>query len=407
MSDATTRGSTVICTECGSVNEDGATFCGGCGAYLEWEGERIGPAEPEPEAEAEPVPEVPEPSRPTLVDRVKAGLGLEADATPAADSGPVDPARTEVEAAPAAVPGDDPGAQRRTVPVQPAPVRPAPARPVAARQPAAVKPGTEASLSGRKKPAPVEEHRPRPGETICGHCGAGNTPERKFCRRCGKDLAGAAVMPPPPWWRRLFQRRPRSISAGTRPVLKRRSRTPRRLLVLVVLAAVLYGLVRVGWPWVGGAVETVRDRVSGKEPHEPTLVVASSTARGRGATLARDGRLETSWAPAAPGDGIDEYLEATFDEPFRLVAVQIYNGSSRDRGKYLLTRRPSKVELSITNADGEVEIREEDLRDDPRQQDIMIGADDVTAVRLTIKSAVGEIPGTRVALGEMAFFTRS
>lgn len=449
MSDATTSGSTVICTECGSVNEDGATFCGGCGAYLEWDGEGIGPAEPKPEAEPEAAPE---PARLTLVDRVKAGLGIDADAPPSADGGPVDASRTEGSAAPAeptegppAVLGAagsrrgmadldrtaatpqvaqptknvraDEGARSRTearVTEDPpsgrsrtAPLRPAPVRPGATRQPAAVKPGTEASLTGRKQTAPLDEHRPKPGETVCGQCGAGNGLERKFCRRCGTDLAGAAVMPPPPWWRRLFHRRTRTLAAGTRPVLRRRSPTPRRLVVLVILAGVIYGLVRVAWPWVGGPVEAVRDRVAGTEAYEPALLVASSTARGRDAALARDGKLETSWAPAAAGKGVDEYLEARFDEPFRLVAVQIYNGSSRDQATYLLTPRPSKVVLSITDADGKVETREETLRDDPRQQDIRIGANDVKAVRLTIKSVVGKTPGSPVALGEMAFFTRS
>ncbi len=389
MSETKAGGSTVICVECGSANQDDATFCGGCGAYLEWDGERARPGEPGPAAVPEPVV-VPE-SKPTLVDRVKAGLGLEPEAAAGpAEAGSTDSASVHSSPADAAAPAS------------------APSLPVG--QPTAVKPGAEANLQGRRKPAPVDEFRPKPGEVICGQCGAGNVRERKFCRRCGKDLLGATVLPPLPWWRRLFRRRPKPIAAGTRPVLRRRSRAPRRLLVLVVVAAAVLGLGRLAWPWVGGAIGTVRDRIAGSQLYEPSQMVASSSTRGHGAALARDGRGETYWAPAAPGEVVGQYLEARFDQPFRLVRVQYLNGASRDDGKFLATRRPSKVVLSVTSSDGTATTITKTLVDDAKPHEIDVGVSDVTKVRLTIESIkkpVRDSQRTLVALGEMAFLRRS
>ena len=38
----------IRCKECGTVNDDAAGFCGGCGQFLEWTGERIDGDAPSP-----------------------------------------------------------------------------------------------------------------------------------------------------------------------------------------------------------------------------------------------------------------------------------------------------------------------------------------------------------------------
>ena len=49
----------IRCRECGTINDETAGFCGGCGQFLEWTGERIDPATadaaetPAPDAQAE------------------------------------------------------------------------------------------------------------------------------------------------------------------------------------------------------------------------------------------------------------------------------------------------------------------------------------------------------------------
>ena len=76
MSTSTGGVGVVVCGECGSANDADVSFCGSCGAYLEWEGERLQPGRP-----ASPVEEVePPPEKHSLLDRVRAGLGIEGDA---------------------------------------------------------------------------------------------------------------------------------------------------------------------------------------------------------------------------------------------------------------------------------------------------------------------------------------
>jgi len=136
----------IVCKQCGHHNEDNDTFCGSCGKFLEWTGERVVVAQPEPEPPA-PEPE-PEPARLGLIDRVKHAVGMEEAAVhpvPAAhpDGAPataVLPAATSTAAAAPVAATPTPTAQPLwSVPVtSAAPSAPPPAPPVVA--PAAAAP---------------------------------------------------------------------------------------------------------------------------------------------------------------------------------------------------------------------------------------------------------------------------
>ena len=71
----------IVCKQCGHHNEDSDTFCGSCGKFLEWTGERVVVAQPEPEPAPAPEPE-PEPARLGFMDRVKQAVGMEDEAPP-------------------------------------------------------------------------------------------------------------------------------------------------------------------------------------------------------------------------------------------------------------------------------------------------------------------------------------
>jgi hypothetical protein len=73
----------IVCTGCGNANETRAEFCGSCGTYLEWHGERIG-TDPPP---APPPLPAPPPEKPGLMDRVRYVVGL--DETPPGAPTPV------------------------------------------------------------------------------------------------------------------------------------------------------------------------------------------------------------------------------------------------------------------------------------------------------------------------------
>ena len=90
----------IVCTECGHRNEDADDFCGSCGNFLEFTGERIeeaGPPAPEPEVPAE--------HSPTIVERVRTAVGLDRD-EPAGDASTgADSSATAGEGSP--TPADD------------------------------------------------------------------------------------------------------------------------------------------------------------------------------------------------------------------------------------------------------------------------------------------------------------
>jgi hypothetical protein len=147
------------------------------------------------------------------------------------------------------------------------------------------------------RPAPVGEPAPepriRPGDLICGNCGEGNDPARKFCRRCGSTLAEATVAAVAvPWWRRVFARRQKAPApAGTRPTPSDRARgwgclssaVTKVAAVVVIIAVVLFA-----------AVPSLRRRVTREEttirraihPNYPKIPLQGATAAGGGACTA-------------------------------------------------------------------------------------------------------------------------
>ena len=50
----------IVCKVCGATNEQGATFCGTCGSFLEWSGETVQPeGSTQPQAAVDGPPPVP------------------------------------------------------------------------------------------------------------------------------------------------------------------------------------------------------------------------------------------------------------------------------------------------------------------------------------------------------------
>ncbi len=180
----------IVCTRCSTQNQDGDEFCGGCGEFLEWAGQKVEAA--------------PEPPKPLM----------EPDVAPP----PEPPVVTEPVVAPAPQPAPEPAPAAAPAPPQPEPVRPAPAQPEPV-QPAAVLPSRPAPKRLEPAAAAAAEPALKPGELACPSCGAGNEAGRSFCRRCGNSLAPAAEeAKKPSWWRKLVTKDPKVHSAGDRPM---------------------------------------------------------------------------------------------------------------------------------------------------------------------------------------------
>lgn len=311
-----------------------------------------------------------------------------------------------------------PAAAASPAPTQPGPAQEAAAASVGAtppgtapaRKPQARKPG-EAEPRRTPPPKPDDEPEAQPGDLICGNCGAGNVATRKFCRRCGTSLEQAVVMPSQPWYRRIFTRRPKQPKvAGSRPA-KLHSDSQRAALRVRRWVAILAGLGLVGaavWflrPMVGGVIDKVQDRASDQVQVTPADAEATSSTRGHRAARTRDGHSNTYWEAGESGEASGVSLDYRFDEPFRLVTLLMIPGASKDQAEFLQHGRPADVRVTLTTSTGEEVDKTWEIPNEPGDQVLDIGVDDVEQVRLTIASSYVD-EGQRVAIAEVEFRTR-
>jgi hypothetical protein len=354
----------VTCPDCGHRNPEGAQFCASCQAFLEWEEPRTGgderpaPALLEPPAQRQP----PSPATAPPPEPAAAAPRRPGEAPATVDDGP----DHRPEEPPGPVPPDGPPA--------------APSGP------------------------------PRP----CPHCGVRNPADRTLCQRCGTPLAPPSRTPGVPatggrlpWWRRVLGRRDegRPLPAGSRPEV--RARTRRRVsrpLVWLLVIAVVATAAWFGRDQLAGVFSFAEDQASDPEPLPPDQVGASSEAPRHTAGAAFDGFSNRFWAPAEPGAGTGEHLDARFDEPVHLQRLIITPGSSPNQDEFLDQARPAAVTLTLTSADGE-RIRESfTLQDESEPQTFELSDADVTEARLTIDAGYGEGDERLMALAEVEFF---
>ena len=217
-------------------------------------------------------------------------------------------------------------------PEEPAALKPQATQPQA-RQPQAQQPDARKPTAEIKRrvvaapPRPAGEPEYKPGDLICGNCGAGNDPTRRFCRKCGTNLVGAVVVAPPPWYKRIFRRRDRALMAGQRPAwmgdqqrargglmgtLNRFFRLRRLVMGLLVGAAALGILSYVALPDVKGKVDQGIDQVRqiilpSYGPIAPHNYVGSvPPLKGHEEELAFDGGSNTYWAAKLRPDPVTD-----------------------------------------------------------------------------------------------------
>jgi hypothetical protein len=361
----------IVCKQCGHHNEDSDTFCGSCGKFLEWTGERIAVVQPEPEPPA-PEPE-PEPARLGLIDRVKQAVGIEEAAPQAAAPAEPEPVAPPpvVRAVPVSsaaptlasargggdVPGPGPAMTVASPPAAsasasepvlavvgaplaaaPAPTTVTPAEEPISRRPISVAPTTTRARSApRTMEAPTRRH---PGDLICGQCGEGNDPVRHFCRRCGNSLDEALTVRLP-WYRRFFNKifGVRTREAGWRPS---RVGPPNvmggvwRIIRLAIGALIVLALL--AFLLVPGFHNLVVDRATSTftairkvvhpnyEPVTPVGASATTAVAGHAPMLAIDGYSNTYWAALASDHA--PVLVVRFSGLQDIAAVVFRSGSS-------------------------------------------------------------------------------
>jgi hypothetical protein len=284
-------------------------------------------------------------------------------------------------------------------------------------QPAPVQPGAVT----QRRLRPISEFPPiDPGGAVqCRTCGIGNDDTRRFCRRCGNPL-DAAPVERLSWWRRLlrwlkglFKREPRQ--AGYRPRRRGGIRPGGVVLTGLLAIALVVGFTpALRTRAVNGVVDgynAVRDKMKDPVVAASRNPGASSSAAGNEPRLINDAGTDTFWAPAkaAPAEG--EWVQVELEDPARIVSIIIHSGSSPDRPTFLTQARPRQVEVVLfargsDSKDKVVTTKTVDLADRPGAQTFTIKGSDVSAVRLTIRSAYGAESGRRVAIAELELFVR-
>jgi hypothetical protein len=276
---------------------------------------------------------------------------------------------------------------------QPEPAAPAkPAVAAAVDQPHAVAPA-RAVAQRRPRTAPQVAEPPRDGPT-CKVCGTVNPLGAKFCKRCGASLIETAAPQPLSWWRRLKLPRWRRFWG------KGGSAWPRRIVILVVIAALVAGGFLL-YPAAGNLWQGLLDKLSTPAPISPSQTTASAAVSGHPATAAVDGVTNQYWGAPAVGD----WAQFTFARPFRLVGVIITPGASTDQTVFNQEARPTAVDLDITTSSGTTTLSVT-LADKPGPQSTSTGISNVTGIRLVIRAATPQTAGQSIALGEIEFFER-
>jgi len=380
----------IVCKQCGHHNEDSDTFCGSCGKFLEWTGERVVVAEPEPEPLA-PEPE-PEPARLGLIDRVKQAVGIEevaAQPAPPVEPEPVAPPPV-VRAVPvsSATPRPDPPPQggmeirpamessAGATASAPQPVlasvgapltaAPAPTPVTPADEPISRRPISVAPTTTRARPAPRTLEAPtrrHPGDLICGQCGEGNDPVRHFCRRCGNSLDEALAVRLP-WYRRFFNKvfGIRTREAGWRPsrvgppnVMGGVWRIIRLAIAALIVVALLAFLLIPSFhnlvvDRATSAFTAVRKDVRPNYvPVTPIGASASSATAGHSPMLAIDRFSNTYWAALASDHA--PVLVVRFSGPQDIAAIVVRSGASgtAPADAFNLQPRPHNLHLVFSN----------------------------------------------------------
>ncbi len=229
--------------------------------------------------------------------------------------------------------------------------------------------------------------RLQPGDLVCGQCGEGNAPTRKFCSRCGEELTEAQVVRAK-WYRKLmfWTRGPKSMDAGTRPgqagaKKDRRGSTWNAyrkvravLATLLLVLGLLYVVVAPLRGVINGALDKpvgwVTDTVTGwwdKLTDDfvdvaPERRFANAATRGHPAKAAFDGNTETFWAAPWPGPPRPvkparssrpprPALTAVFGEAVTLTHIVVHSGAAGENADSFL--QPAVLRLTYGSGNSE------------------------------------------------------
>ena len=217
------------------------------------------------------------------------------------------------------------------------------------------------------KTAPTR--RLHPGDSICGYCGEGNPPARKFCSRCGESLVEAEQVKAR-WWHRFKRKRgPKTVKLGTTPGKNAKGdslhgpgfdfkhaagQVYRKARLVVAIAILVAGAVYGAYPPFRTKVNSIftseKNKIVGIvdkkfAPIHAVKCTANAQIKGHPAALACDGFFNNYWL-ARWKPSPEPTLTMTFTHPVTITRLILHNGAF---GRYVQDGRPSSLHLVFSN----------------------------------------------------------
>jgi hypothetical protein len=254
----------------------------------------------------------------------------------------------------------------------------------------------------------------QPGDLICGDCGEGNLATRRFCSRCGAELAGAEVVKAS-WWRRLLPRRkPRQARAaepdtGVAKTGQRRKHkrtimpaVRRSIAVLAILGGVLYGLVPnvreyANTRFVAGRQWTEHKIFGTYVPVRAVKATSTPVNRKHPAADAVDEHWNTYWMTPVSSA---RRLTLTFQEPVELSRALIRGGIVGDLPG---SQRPRTLHLVYPTGKGQT-LALKDVTDE-QQFDLDSGGK-VAKLEIYVQDTYANAESRQVAISEVELYTK-
>ena len=268
----------------------------------------------------------------------------------------------------------------------------------------------------RRPPRPTKKTAPtrilQPGDLICGDCGEGNPPNRRFCSRCGASLL-TAEKAHIPWWKRIFRRRPKQAQSAAEALAgtaRKRKRSPlakvlplvrRVVAVALLVGGLLYASVGPFRGYVNARVDTVKTAVMRRvhpqyTPVHPFQVTDGAELKDHPGSALSDGFTNTFWA-APVGD--KAFVTLKFDHSVDVSRALIRTGIS---GNFQGSDRPH--ELHLVYSTGKTQDISLDDKPDPQEVAFKAGGN-VTSIEIHVTS-VYRAQSDSVAITEIELFSK-
>jgi hypothetical protein len=288
-------------------------------------------------------------------------------------------------------------------------------------EPDAVLPQPAQTRRARQSHQTERSNSVQPGHLICGDCGQGNVPTRRFCSRCGSELDEAEVAKAP-WWHKLRPRRgPRVVALGsgtgtgrTGPAVvpgQGRQNFVNKVKViggvLLCLSCLLYAMYAPFRNAVDRQTASIRAAVKGfvesqYSPVRPSKVSANKAIKGHGPENTKDLNTASYWSAryASEVQSLDTVtLNVEFDSIVQLDQLIITPGvadafTDHGRPRLLILRFTNEKTMMINVKDSAK----------PQKFDLS-GATGIKSVSITIGAIFPSEKNKDVAISELEFFS--